>query len=161
MGDTTFTGLRGLGRTKGGGALTGGEEGREELIFSDCSGGFEGRGVGVTTVLDWDVTGEIASFGEVNVEAMVEAILGALFWTGLGGGTVTEEETTGSCAVGTVFITATAGVAPPAVRTDTDWHKNYNVFVYRYYRFLPSWWLRWSSALSFQCVPVQDNLPMQ
>ena len=141
MGDTTFTGLRGLGRTKGGGALTGGEEGREELIFSDCSGGFEGRdgrGVGVTTVLDWDVTGEIASFG-------------ALFWTGLGGGTVTEEETTGSGAVGTVFITATAGVAPPAVRTDTDWHKNYDVFVYRYYGFLPSWWLRWrrSSVLSF------------
>lgn len=127
MGDTTFTGLRGLGRTKGGGALTGGEEGREELIFSDCSGGFEGRdgrGVGVTTVLDWDVTGEIASFGEVNVEAMVEAILGALFWTGLGGGTVTEEETTGSRAVGTVFITATAGVAPPAFESRlTGWEQ--------------------------------------
>lgn len=31
IGDTTFIGLWGLGRTKGGGALTVGEEGREEL----------------------------------------------------------------------------------------------------------------------------------
>lgn len=43
MGDTTFTGLWGLGRTKGGGALVVGEEGREELVFCgalDASGGF-------------------------------------------------------------------------------------------------------------------------
>lgn len=33
MGDTTFTGLWGLGRTKGGGALTVGDEGRAELSF--------------------------------------------------------------------------------------------------------------------------------
>lgn len=48
MGDTTFTGLWGLGRTKGGGALVVGGEGREELVFcgasavapTDASGGF-------------------------------------------------------------------------------------------------------------------------
>lgn len=33
IGDTTFTGLWGLGRTKGRGALTVGEEGRVEFIF--------------------------------------------------------------------------------------------------------------------------------
>lgn len=54
----------------------------------------------MTTVLDGDVRGgkaarEAASFGEVEV--MVETdVLGALFWTSLGGGTVTEEVTAGS-----------------------------------------------------------------
>lgn len=86
MGDTTFTGLWGLGRTKGGGALTVGEEGS-----AGGSGGFavglegrEGGGLGVTTGLDADVggrgraAGEDASFGEAEVEATVEtAILGA------------------------------------------------------------------------------------
>lgn len=48
MGDTTFTGLWGLGRTKGGGALVVGVEGGEELVFcgasyvapTDANGGF-------------------------------------------------------------------------------------------------------------------------
>lgn len=54
-------------------------------------------------------------FGEVEVGAMVVGgILGVLFWTGLSGGTVTEEVRTGSG--GAVFTTATAGEAPPAVK---------------------------------------------
>lgn len=134
IGDTTFTGLWGLGRTKGGGALTVGEEGRVELSSwassavapAEGNGGFvvglegrEGGGVGVTPVLDDDAggrgkaAGKAACFGEVEV--MVESgILGALFWTGLSGGTATEEVRTGSG--GAVFTTATAGGAPPAVK---------------------------------------------
>lgn len=61
--------------------------------------------------------GETAYFGEVEeVEVMVETVfLGALFSTGLSGGTVTEEVTTGSAGAGTVFTTAMAGEARPAV----------------------------------------------
>lgn len=136
MGVTTFIGLWGLGRTKGGGALTVGEEGRVELIFgvsapADGNVGFvvglegrEGGGVGLTTILVGDeagsgkAAGEAAYFGEVEVVVMVETgILGALFWTGLSRGTVTEEVTGGSGGAGTVFTTATAGGAPPAVKT--------------------------------------------
>lgn len=116
MGETMFIGLWGLGKTKGGGALTVGEEGREEFSV-DGGGGFvvglegrEGGGMGVTSVLD-------ESFGEVEVEVMVETVtLGALFWTGLSGGTVIEEVTGGA---GTVFTTATAGEAPPALKIET------------------------------------------
>ncbi len=76
----------------------------------------------MTTILDGDVggaAGEAATFGEVEVVVMVESvILAALFWTGLSGGTVTEEVATGSGGAGTVFTMATAGEAPPAVKTD-------------------------------------------
>lgn len=75
----------------------------------------------MTTSLDGDVggaAGEAATFGEVEVEVMVETVtLGALFWTALRGGTVTEEVATGSGGAGTVFTMATAGEAPPAVKT--------------------------------------------
>lgn len=111
IGDTTFTGLWGLGTTKGGGALT------AEVTFGASSA--EDGGVGAASILDG---GEAAgaSFGEVEAEVMVvTGILGALFWTGRSGGTVTEEVTTGSGGAGTVFTTATPGGAPPPVK-----HKN-------------------------------------
>lgn len=98
---------------------------------ADGDGGFvvglEGRKeVGETTILVGDVVGgrkaagEAESFGEVEVKVMVETvILGALFWTGLSGGTVTEEVTTVSGGVGMVFTTATVGETASAVETDT------------------------------------------
>lgn len=123
MGDTTFIGLCGLGRTKGGGGLTVGEEGRVELSFGASSAvvpvgddgrfvvGLEGRedgGVGI----DGDVGGRgNAAEGEAGEVEVV--ILGALFWTGLSGGTFIGEVTAGSGGAGTVFTTATEGEAPP------------------------------------------------
>lgn len=117
MGVTTLTGLWGLGRTKGGGGLTVGEEGRVELIFEASSvavvpsdGGFEGGENGETAA------GMGGSFGEEEVEVMMETVvLGVLFWTGLSGGMVTEEVTTNTG--GTVFTTAMAGKAPTSVES--------------------------------------------
>lgn len=116
IGDTTFTGLWGLGVTKGGGALTAGEEGRAEVTFGASSA--EDGGMGAAPILDGgEAAGGGASFGEAEVEVMeVTGILGALFWAGRSGGTVTEEVTTGSDGAGTVFTTATAGGAPPPVK---------------------------------------------
>lgn len=141
MGITTLTGLWGLGRTKGGGVLTVGEEGRTELNFSvavpaDGKGGFaeglegwECGGVGVTAILG-ERDGE-----EVEV-VMETVVLGALFWTGLSGGTVIEEVTIGSV---TVLTMATTGVAPPPVGTiQYEAHSFtlrtsiYNIFFFKY-----------------------------
>lgn len=80
----------------------------------------------MTTILDGDVAGrgraagEAVYFGEVELRVVVETVtLGALFRTGLSGGTAIEEGTAGAGGAGTVFTTATAGEAPPAVKTDT------------------------------------------
>lgn len=110
IGDTTFTGLWGLGATKGGGALT------AEVTFGASSA--EDGGVGAAPILDGgEAAGGGASFGEVEAEVMaVTGILGALFWAGRSRGTVTEEVTAGSDGAGTVFTTATAGGAPPPVK---------------------------------------------
>lgn len=61
--------------------------------------------------------GEAGSVGEVEV-VVETGVLGALFWTGLSGSTVTEEVTTCSGGRGTVFTTATVGDAPPSVKKD-------------------------------------------
>lgn len=125
IGDTTFTGLWGLGRTKGGGALTVGGEGREGLVFdapvvvapANGSGGFvveleggEDGGAGVASILESDAGGAAegaASFKEVEV--MVETVTLRGFWAGLSGGT-------GSGGAWAVFTTGTAGEAPPPVK---------------------------------------------
>lgn len=124
MGDTTFTGLWGLGRTKGGGALTAGEDGREELVLrassavapADGNGGFaeglEGREDG----------------GGGGISAL----------DGGAGGAAAEEAASGSGGAGTVFTTATAGEAPPTVK--------YNPILENDFIDLTPWYLKLSSV---------------
>lgn len=120
IGDTTFTGLWGLGRTKGGGALTMGGEGRAGLVFdapANSNGGFvveleggEDGGLGVISILESDAGGAAegaASFKEVEV--IVETVTLRGFWAGLSGGT-------GSGGAWAVFTTGTAGEAPPPAK---------------------------------------------
>lgn len=98
IGDTTLIGLCGLGVTRGGGILTGGEE--EDLGMSSVGlVGADGGGGETSSLSD---RGGGAAFGGEIVE---RTVLGGI-WTGLSGGT-------GSGRTGTVFATAVAGGAPP------------------------------------------------
>lgn len=74
IGDTTLTGLCGLGVTRGGGILIGGEEG-DFWVFSVGVAGEE-----ATSFLD---RGGVPLFGGETEEITVLGI----FWTGLSGGT--------------------------------------------------------------------------
>lgn len=123
IGDTTFTGLCGFGRTKGGGALTVGEVGREALVFGassvvDGNCGFavelEGREDGGMGVIFKDCgAAEGASFcGEVKLGVTVDTVVLGVFCAGLGGGT-------GSGGAGTVLTMGIAGEGPPTVNAMT------------------------------------------
>lgn len=153
IGDTTFTGLWGLGRTKGGGALTVVGDGTEELVFraspvvapADGNGGFvvgleggEDGGVGGISILDGDAgeaAEDAASFGDVEVETVILGV----FWTGLSGGT-------GSGGAGTVFTMGTAGEAPPTEKYNYIFinnfihtaHSSLHCFMYADYVFVVS-----------------------